>query len=698
MMKRAFWIGFVLAMAVSARTLVADQSANDLFQKALSKELVEGQLTEAIALYERVVSEFASDRAMAAKALLQMGRCYERLGKTDAQKAYERVLREYADQRAVADEARARLAELDESRAAAAATPSARLLWSGAGVDTQGAPSPDGRYLSYVDHSGNPNGNLAIRDLVTGQTRLLTQGDSSTPGAEFAASSVFAPGGRQIAFAWLNKDGFFELRVTRTDRPASRTLYRNAELGHLEPAAWLPDGKSIITVLEGHDGHVRIALVSAATGMLRVLKTLPWKWPSGLSVSPDGRFLAYAVAVEPTLKHDVFVVALDGSRESALVEHGSDDTSPMWTPDGSGVVFVSDRSGTLDAWLVPVSDGRAAGPATALRRNLGRGRPMGITLGGALVYAGVAHSQDVYIGAFDPASGRASAGSSAISERFMGSNYSPDWSPDGSRVAYVSQRGLGGPGSRAIVVRSLADGSEREIVPRLRYFHRPRWTPDGRALVASGAALRGPHGLFTIDVETGAITTLVANEPGASANHQVWSSDGRTLFYSADEGIVAQEMTTGVERRVYEGEANEKAVSPDGKWLAFQTIDAKDGSASSIRLVPTTGGPARVVLGLRAPERVFYFGGLNWTSDGERLLFVKQSGERRELWRVHVTTGLAESTGLVPPGLIYVRLHPDGRRLVFAAGRRQEEVWLIEHFLPSAQRRTVTAAVSSVKR
>jgi tetratricopeptide (TPR) repeat protein len=56
------------------------ESGADLFQKALVKERAAGNLEEAIQLYERVAREFRSDRALAARALVQAARCYEKLG------------------------------------------------------------------------------------------------------------------------------------------------------------------------------------------------------------------------------------------------------------------------------------------------------------------------------------------------------------------------------------------------------------------------------------------------------------------------------------------------------------------------------------------------------------------------------------------------------------------------------------------
>src|SRR6266851_1181746 len=89
-----------------------DDQAEVLLQAAHQKQLVEGQLEEAIQLYKRIVQEHSGNRAVAAKALLEMGQCYEKLGNTEARKAYERVLREYGDQNEAAAQARARLAAI----------------------------------------------------------------------------------------------------------------------------------------------------------------------------------------------------------------------------------------------------------------------------------------------------------------------------------------------------------------------------------------------------------------------------------------------------------------------------------------------------------------------------------------------------------------------------------------------------------
>ena len=66
------------------------QTGHDLLQQALVMEQAEGNLQAAIQLYERIVQEFGGDGPLAARALVQMGQCYEKLGSQEAERAYQR--------------------------------------------------------------------------------------------------------------------------------------------------------------------------------------------------------------------------------------------------------------------------------------------------------------------------------------------------------------------------------------------------------------------------------------------------------------------------------------------------------------------------------------------------------------------------------------------------------------------------------
>src|SRR5262249_5785135 len=96
------WIALSLAAALAAQT-----SPDVALRAAMETETVKGGLKGAIEHYNKIAQ--GKDRALAAKALVRMAQCYQKLGDAEASRIYERVVREFADQKEAATEARARL-------------------------------------------------------------------------------------------------------------------------------------------------------------------------------------------------------------------------------------------------------------------------------------------------------------------------------------------------------------------------------------------------------------------------------------------------------------------------------------------------------------------------------------------------------------------------------------------------------------
>jgi len=518
----------ILALAaVTAGLLLAAAQKQDqaevALRAAIDKELIDGDLKAAIEMYKKVLARPGGNRAVAAKALLHIGQCQEKLGNAEARKSYEQLLREYPDQGELAAQARTRLAAL--GKAGGLSYPPAitvRKVWEGREGETPGSPSADGRYFTFGHMA---TGDIAVRDLVTGEQRRLTHEGTWDDPMQWGWAGLISPDSKQVAYSWYAPKEIPELRVVGFDGGKSRTVLRgNQEMAEIYPQAWSPDRKQILAILQKKDQSNQIGFVSVADGSIRILKSLPPRTKASsvtrsisASLSPDGRNIVYDfLSREDCKEHDIFLLSTDGSPGAPLIQHPSDDKRPAWTPDGKKVLFASDRTGSWGFWAIAVADGKPQGPPELVKADIGAIRWLtGVTRQGACFYTTNAGMEDVHIAEIDPETGKLLGPPDPAAGRFVGSSMAPSWSPDGEHLAYLAQRGsnvLYQPGGLATVIRSLRTGEERELTTNLNQMLGPvRWFPDGRSLLVGaweGTYRDSDAAVYRVDVQTDAVSLV----------------------------------------------------------------------------------------------------------------------------------------------------------------------------------------------
>ncbi len=678
-----------LMMILMASVLASGaQSGHDLFQKALVLERTEGNLPEAIKLYRRIVERHSGDRKLAAKALMQMAQCQERLGQAEARKTYERLVRDYSDQNELVQAARDRLTSLAAAPSRASAM-TARKVWSNPGILFEGEISPEGKYISFMD---GDTGDLSVYDLESGTKRRLTNKGSWKESEAYAYTSRWAPDGKQIAYSWYDGQGW-DLRLVNTDAAKSRVLYKSSQWEVATPCDWSPDGSHILAYesrqYQTSDGN--IVMISVNDGTARVLKTLHRSYKGSPRLSPDGRYVALALPQrESGVEHDVFLLAVDSGRETTLMSHPANDWVLDWSPDGNWLLFASDRSGTPGIWAIRVIDGAATGDAQIVKAGLPDIIPMGLSRRGTFCYGQSSRNENVYVIRLDPGTGKVTGRPEEVTQRYEGLCGSPAYSPDGKYLAYACSRGpiLGWDGRNILRIRSLETGNDREFSTPFSSIHHPRWLPDGRFVLITGSDDRG-GGVYKIDTQTWEMTLLFRDTPAGEL-----TPDGRYFFYALREKennlckVLVRDIEKGRDRELYRGPWAERftiSLSPDGKWLAFLNRT----NPRFLRVIPAGGGEARDLY------RFELVGDWNiptgWTADGKYILFSKPLGpdgvnDQWDLWRVAADGGEAQRLGL---GMRCddPSVHPDGSRIAFTSGGRAsiDEVWVLENFLPALQ-------------
>jgi Tol biopolymer transport system component len=543
-----------------------------------------------------------------------------------------------------------------------------------------GAPSRDGKYLSYVDWE---TGDLAVRELATGKNRRLTS-EGWSKGR--AGHSIFSPDSKYIACRWRGRDAG-GLRIIGLDG-SERCFIKHPEgITILRPTNWSSDGKQILAFGgamwdDSKDAFkfLKILFVSVEDGDVRVLKTIEplahrkRSEQFRMSLSPDGRYVAYSFPqADNSGRGDIWVFETDGGPEIQVVEHPADDFVLAWSPDGSRIVFASDRTGTMGIWAIDVSDGKPEGVPRLLKPEIGRFHGLGLTQNGAYYYGVFSGGSNVYVATYDPQKGNITGKPVLAIQHYEGSNWAPDWSPDGRYLACLSS----GPGmTPRLVIQSMETGEVREITPELKELnvHSLRWSADGRSLLGAGSPTSLPWGALQIDVKTGEVTTIVQG-PAISPES---APDGKAIFYLRNVGdggrMVRYESATGEEKELYNapGFISRLALSPEGGELAFF-------ESGALKVLPVIGGEPREL------AKVENIATIAWTRDGRYLLYGAASGDKTtELWRIAAKDGEPRKLDLAMRGLGHLRFHPDGRRITFMGEMQKEksEVWVMENFLP----------------
>ena len=380
-------IGFVLMLC--AATLMTAQSGYELFQQGLSKERGEGDVAGAIKIYEHIIHDFKSNRPLVAKTLVHLGACYEKLMGSQAQSYYDQVIRDYPDQKDMLAEARRRRASLATYAATEALRE--RRVWQDASFDGfASSVSADGGYLGLVDRSAD--GGLAIRDLRTGVNRKLTKATDADAGG-----LVISRDGKQVAYSGRDRaEESYELRVGTINASQDRLLLSSRDVRY-QPKDWSPSGK--ILTLISRTGGSQIAMVDAASGAVQTLKAfLGSAEPGNLTLSPDGRFIAYDFPQDTdSPKRDVFVLETSGLlHEYDLVRNPANDYVLGWTPDGKWLLFGSDRANKQGIWAIETLEGKPTGMAPLqIKSDVGEVRSLGMTRTGSLMYSPSAKPTEV---------------------------------------------------------------------------------------------------------------------------------------------------------------------------------------------------------------------------------------------------------------------------------------------------------------
>ena len=379
------------------------------------------------------------------------------------------------------------------------------------GIERYPSFSPDGEHVAFAWNGPQQNNwDIYVKavDSAAEPLRLTTD-----PAVDRFPS--WSPEGREIAFA--RAGAMFVVA------PLGGTERKLGEFEASSTPAWSPDGKWIAATARGNrENPGGLFLISRQTSEYQRLtsKTIPAedRWPS---FSFDGKRLAFASCSDAGFSCDVYVADLDGRGIPTqpfrrMTQQGLLISGLRWTADSRAVVYAG--SGSL--WRV--LDAKSAQPEAISLAGMNPNWPEVSGRGARLAFADTKMEGDIW--RFELGGGSRKHISSTHVDR------GPMFSPDATRIAFVSDRS--GGGEEIWVAR--ADGSQ---TLQLTYSGgsqagSPRWSPDGRWIAFDLVVGDGARDIYIVDSAGGRPRVLV--EHSAQDRVPSWSRDGNFIYFTSN--------------------------------------------------------------------------------------------------------------------------------------------------------------------
>jgi Tol biopolymer transport system component len=522
--------------------------------------------------------------------------------------------------------------------------------------------SADGKLIAFSAAGSDGNIDIYVQQIGVGSPLRLT----TDPAPDL--SPAFSPDGRYIAFT-RNGGLFLIPALGGPERELGAVIGRGIDFS--------PDGKTIACTgrESAKSSSSGIVLVSVETGQRKRVTSAPGDaFDSQPRFSPDGRSIAFVRSFSAqSAELDAVPVNGGGVRRVAGDNRAIDGLA--WMPDGREIVYSTRRLGRpQELWRVSATGGS---PQPVPEAGENASYPAVSRTDMRLAYLRQTYDENIW--QLDLAGGKVSGSPTKLIASTWQDN-APQYSPDGKRIAFASDRS----GSYEIWICNADGAGAVQLTSLGGHSGTPRWSPDGRR-IAFDASVNGSADVFAIDAGGSAprkITTSPANGHGRGVPS--WSSDEKWIYFTSNQTgryeIWRASADGGQEIQVTHQGGFDARESPDGRQLYY----LKQRNLSEIWKISPDGGAESPVLADPAAQTDFAW----WQPFNDGIYFVSRvpksnpAEEQIQFYSfANKKIDLIAPTGKPVSGYGGFSVSPDRQHIVFArVDQDEDDIMLVENF------------------